>query len=247
MVPRNVTEPANSAFPGRSFLFQISGKRPRRFLLLFIAVSGAALTLMYWDVVRHGKPIVADPKQIPAMPVAIVFGAGYSNRHGPGAVLFDRVQSGVELYRSGKVRKLLMTGDNGHVGYSEPAAMRRCALSLGVPDRDIVMDFAGFRTYDSLWRARDVFGVRQAVLVTQRYHLPRALYLAHALGLRVVGYPADRAGGYGAVEGPMHRRELLAIENAWLEVNLLHPHPRFLGKPEIIQFQKTASVTSLSP
>lgn len=101
------------------------------------------------------------------MPVAIVFGAGIGN-----AVIDDRVQTGVDLYKQGRVRKLLMTGDNGRVGYDEPGAMKVTAIAAGVPAGDIICDYAGFRTYDSLYRARDIFGVTQAALVTQGYHLP---------------------------------------------------------------------------
>ncbi len=242
-LPRSGTDPPNSTPAGGVLARRFLNRRFRLVLSLFLAAA-LAISLIYWDVVRRGAPIVANRNAVPPMPVAIVFGAGYSNTYGPGAVLFDRVQSAVGLYRAGKVQKLLMTGDNGHVGYSEPAAMRRCALRMGVPDRDIVLDYAGFRTYDSLYRARDIFSVHSAILVTQRYHLSRALYLAHALGMQAVGYPADRPGGYGRSEGALHRREFLAIENAWLEVNILHPRPRFLGKREPIQFENLASLTA---
>jgi len=123
-----------------------------------------------------------------------------------------------------------MTGDNSRNNYNEPEAMRQFALHLGVPDRDIVLDYAGFRTYDSLFRARDIFGVKQAVLVTQTYHLPRAIYTASKLGMDVVGAAAERQA-YPEQRG-FERRELLAVYNAWLQTNITHPIPHFLGRKE---------------
>jgi vancomycin permeability regulator SanA len=198
-------------------------------LLVILLGSG----LIYADVRCQGNPIYTDPHASPIRPVAIVFGAGYG-KSGPSPMLYDRVAAAAELYKAGKVRKLLLTGDNSKVWYNEPETMRQTALRLGVPDQDIVLDYAGFRTYDSLYRARDIFGVRQAILVTQSYHLPRALFIARTLGMDVVGEAADRQNyglqlGYGF-------REVLASENAWIEAWLLHPHPRFLGRKEPIRY-----------
>ena len=107
-------------------------------------------------------------------------------------ILADRVYTACELYRLGKVEKLLMTGDNRVIEYNEPQHMREYAVSLGVPDDDIVLDYAGRRTYDSIYRARAIFGVQDALLVTQSYHLDRALFTADGLGLRAEGVAADR-------------------------------------------------------
>ena len=145
---------------------------------------------------------------------------------GPSAVLYDRVATGVDLYRAGKVAKLLMTGDNSEVDYNEVGAMRQTALELGVPATDIVLDYAGFRTYDSCYRARDVFGLRAATLVTNRFHLPRAIYTCRALGLDVVGVNADRRTYAGTAYWTL--REVLALPVAgwWSATN--RP-PTFLG------------------
>lgn len=196
-----------------------------------VLLAGAlGLGLIYADVRTHGGPILTNRQEVPNLPVAIVFGAGYT-RQGLSPILQDRVVTGVSLYKTGKVRKLLMTGDNGLVSHNEPEAMCQAAMQMGVPRRDIVLDYAGFRTYDSLYRARDVFGIRQALLVTQAYHLPRACYTARSLGLDVVGVPADRRD-YGAVMPRYLLREFLAIENAWIEAHISHPRPTFLGRKE---------------
>lgn len=180
---------------------------------------------IYFEVQRHQDSIYDSTEAVPAMPAAIVFGAGINSRE-----FRDRIDTAVGLYKSGKVLKLLMTGDNRYINYNEPIAMKKAAVSRGVPEQDIVCDFAGFRTYDSLYRARDIFGVKQAVLVSQRYHLPRAIFLAQCLGLKVVGIDAG-VHSYGPIQSWYDLREFVAAEAAWLDV-IAGRKPKFLGKRE---------------
>ena len=188
---------------------------------------GALLGFAAW-VEAGTAPLIYAPSAaaLPVRHVALVFGAGLDGAGGPSAVLYDRVATGVALYRQGKVAKLLMTGDNSQVDYHEVGAMRRTALDLGVPAADIVLDYAGFRTYDSCYRARAVFGLQAATLVTNRFHLPRALYTCQALGLDVVGVDADRRAYQGT---PIWTaREVLALPVAgwWAATDR---QPAFLG------------------
>jgi SanA protein len=171
-----------------------------------------------------------DLKDAPQKRVAIVFGAGLLRDGRPTPALRDRVATAADLYRAGKVEKLLMSGDNRFVNYDEPMAMRKYALGLGVPDDAIVLDFAGRRTYDTCYRARDIFGVHEAILITQQYHLPRALYICNTLGVSAVGISADRGGGPHLYE---NLREIPAALDALWEVLIAHPLP-VLGKPEPI-------------
>lgn len=201
-------------------------RRVRRFAGLALLAATVLCVSVYAAVERDRVPIYTDACAVPVMPVAIVFGAGIHN-----AVVDDRVRTAVDLFKAGKVRKLLMTGDNGREGYDEPGAMRATAIAAGVPAGDVVCDYAGFRTYDSLYRAREIFGVRQAVLVTQRYHLPRALYLGRRMGLAVVGLDAARHS-YGSAQTWWDLREVAAVETAWLDVNITHRRPKFLGPKE---------------
>lgn len=173
--------------------------------------------------------------EVPPKPVAVVFGARVKRDGNLSAVLSDRVLTAVELYRSGKVRKLLMTGDNSRRDYDEPGAMKEFATQHGVPDRDIALDYAGFRTYDSCYRARDIFGVKSAILVTQRYHLPRALYTAQSMGLDAVGCVADRRRY--AAQRRFSFREQWSTLAAWLQVNVTKPQPHFLG-PKVELFSE---------
>jgi SanA protein len=155
--------------------------------------------------------------------VAIVFGAGIRGDR-PTPVLADRVAASVELYKAGKVRKIIMTGDNRFVDYNEPGAMIAYAQELGVPSEDLIPDYAGRRTYDSCYRAREVFGVSQAVLVTQAFHMDRTLFIGDSLGMDVVGYAADR-GSYPGYEQWWWLRELAALAVAWWDVNIARPVP----------------------
>ncbi|BDI31816.1 membrane protein [Capsulimonas corticalis] len=194
-----------------------------------LACAGATGAAIWNQVRREGQPIYRDVASTPPAPVAIVFGAGYSG-DSLSPILSDRVDAGVDLYRAGKVKKLLMTGDNGRNGYNEPEAMKAAAVRRGVPSKDIVCDYAGFRTYDSLYRARDVFGVKSAILVTQTYHLYRALYTGRKLGLTVTGLAADRQQYLG--QQFFDAREIFSTERAWIDVNVTHARPKYLGAKE---------------
>ncbi len=181
----------------------------------------------------YSYPRTYQAKDAPEVPVAIIFGAGLRRDGSPTPILRDRVNKGVELYQSGKVSKLLMSGDNRSFNYDEPGAMRTYALSLGVPEQDIVIDYAGLRTYDTCYRAKQIFGIQQAILVTQNFHLPRAVYTCNALGIQATGV---------ATEGYTYRRfslafwnlrESLATLQAFVDVHITRPVP-VLGTPQPI-------------
>jgi SanA protein len=170
---------------------------------------------------------------VPSKPVAIVFGAWVNPRGRPSAMLADRIKVGAELYAAGKVKALLLTGDNSRKTYDEPEAMRQYALSLGVPDEALVLDYAGFRTYDSCYRARDIFKVDQAILVTQAFHLERALLTCNELGVESVGVAADvmRPGGYARSSMIVSQvREFPSTAFALFDL-ISRPEPTYLGEP----------------
>lgn len=199
---------------------------------LTLAGLGLALPRLY-TALRYQSQIhtVAD---VPQARVAIVFGAGLQRDGRPAAVLYDRILTAVELYRAGKVDKLLFSGDNRFEYYNEPGAMRAVALELGVPDSDIVLDYAGRRTYDSCYRARVIFGVTEATLVTQAFHLPRALFLCDVLGLSAAGVAADRREYRRSSLAIWNLREVLATAAAVWDVVVARPEP-VLGEPLPIQ------------
>jgi vancomycin permeability regulator SanA len=179
-------------------------------------------------VYARGKVYTAS--EVPTRGVAIVFGAGLWRDGSPTPILIDRVTAAANLYFAGKVEKLLMSGDNRFVDYNEPEAMRQLALSLGVPDDAMVLDYAGRRTYDTCYRAQAIFGVTEAILVTQAFHMPRAIYLCNRLGVDSVGVESDLRIYRKSSMLTWSMRELLATTAALWDVNIGHPVP-VLGDP----------------
>jgi SanA protein len=172
--------------------------------------------------------IYSNTKTVPKKPVAIIFGAGYYSNGKLSAILEDRVKTGIELYKKNKVEKLLMTGSNPVKEYDEPTAMMNYAIKNGVPKEDIVRDYAGFRTYDSVYRARNVFEVKSAILVTQRYHMFRAIYTSNRLGIVSVGVTSNKRRYLK--EDWYQTREFMALILSFIEVNITKPKPKYLGE-----------------
>lgn len=210
-----------------------------RILLGLLAFGSVGLLIVYivnLQVNSYAAPklqtsITEIPKEEPPR-VAIVFGAGVRSDGSPKDALYDRVLTAVELHRAGRVRKLLMSGDNPTHQYDEPTAMKQTAMRLGVPESDIVLDFAGRRTYDTCYRAKEIFEVRKAILVTQEFHQARSLYLCSNLGVDSVGITANRRKYLG--ENYWAFREFFSVFSAWFEINFL-PFEPIKGEKEPIQ------------
>ena len=203
-------------------------------ILFVLAVLGLLILILLRLVTGlYARPKTYTAADVPAHRVAIVFGAGLWRNGTATPVLQDRVQTAANLFFAGKVEKLLMSGDNRFVDYNEPVVMREVALSLGIPEDAIVLDYAGRRTYDTCYRAKAIFGVTEAILVTQTFHLPRAIYLCSQLGIDSVGVAADLRVYRKSSMLYWNMRELLATVAALWDVNISHPVP-VLGDPEPI-------------
>ncbi len=189
--------------------------------IALIGVLSIAVINKYVHSETGGK-IQKSMTEIPAEEpkrVGIVFGARVSDDGKPSNTLYDRVLTGVELYRAGRVKKLLMSGDKTGENYDEPAAMKKMAMEFGVAESDIVLDNDGKRTFDTCYRAKEIFEVRKAILVTQDYHQPRALYLCNNLGVDSIGITANRR--IYDNERYFNFREFFSLAGAWSEINIL--------------------------
>ena len=212
--------------------------KKKRIFLRIIAVCGvlcllgAAAALAVNGAVRHrAGAFLLTPEQaaqLEDVDCILVLGCGVRPDGSPSLMLRDRLDMGLQLYESGAAPKLLMSGDHGRADYDEVNAMKDYALDLGVPSRDVFQDHAGFSTYESMYRARDVFCAGKVIIVSQRYHLYRAVYDARALGLDAWGVAAEDV----AYAGQLLReaREILARGKDFFYC-LFRPLPTFLGEP----------------
>lgn len=197
-------------------------------ILAIIAATGIVTLLsINWYVNSFtSKRLYRSIAEVPASDtprIAIVFGAGVRSDGQPKDALYDRIATAVDLYKAGKVKKLLMTGDNPSEQYDEPTAMKTTAIDMGMPEQDIVLDFAGRRTYDSCYRAKEIFEVKSAILVTQEFHQARSLYLCRNFGIDSIGIIANRRNYLG--ENWWAVREFLSIVSAWWEMNFVPFEP----------------------
>lgn len=209
-----------------------------RIIFFLIVLAAAAVFLPRLVTALYAEARIYTAETAPTSRVAIVFGAGLSRDGSPSPVLRDRVATAASLYFSGKIEKILMSGDNRFIYYNEPEAMRQYALELGVSDEDIVLDYAGRRTYDTCYRAKYIFDVGEATLVTQSYHLPRALFTCNQLGVSSAGVSADLRSYSRRSYLFWNIRELPATLSAFWEVLVIKPYP-VLGDREPIFVEGT--------
>jgi vancomycin permeability regulator SanA len=196
----------------------------KRSLYSFLGLGTACVAFVFATIVyvQTSHLSMIDWNKSPAE-YAIVLGASVKMDGTPSDALYDRIVTAVDLYNEDYVQKLLMTGDDGKFHANEVAVMKRVAMELGVPESDIVVDGQGYRTYESCKRAKQVFGINQAVIVTQRFHLARALYLCDQFRIASQGWTADRQT-YQKIEF-FWARDLLSSFKAWWDINIQEPKP----------------------
>jgi SanA protein len=203
----------------------------RRFLniLVFgVLLAVVAVLILQLHVKRTSREAIkTDMAQLEIAYTGIVLGASIKPDKSLSLILQDRVDAALLAYENKKFKKFLLSGDHGEENYDEVNAMKNYLNNKGVPDKDIFLDHAGFDTYDTMFRARDVFKVSDAIVFTQEFHLPRAVYLGKNMGLDIQGFVADRH------EYPSNshfaRREWLANIKAWMELNI-EKSPTYSGK-----------------
>lgn len=205
------------------------------YIILFL------LWLFWYANVRlltGASDIAIDCRNLETYPVGLVLGARVYNDNSVSPIFSDRLLTAAELYKDERLEKIIVSGDHGTAEYDEVTAGRNFLLNQGIPGDDIFLDHAGFDTYDSVYRAQAIFGAPKVLIITQRFHLPRALYFASERGLPALGCVADKQN-YDNLNY-FENRETLARVKGWLE-SFFKVKPKYLG--EAIDLQGSGKVT----
>lgn len=207
-----------------------------------LAIAAICAVLVFgidFYVKQKAKPYILTPEEAgEGYDCVLVLGCGVWDDT-PSHMLEDRLLEGISLCQSGASKKLLMSGDHGRKGYDEVNVMKKFAVDRGIPSEDVFMDHAGFSTYESMYRAKEIFKAEKILIVTQDYHLYRAIYDARALGLEAYGV-ASNPRSYG---GQLYRdiREILARNKDFI-YSIIKPEPTYLG--EAIPVQGNGNLTN---
>lgn len=196
--------------------------------LIIIFLMGALF--MMTTVQKNGEDKIVSLENLPdEVDAIIVLGAGVKSDGSPSDILVDRLKTCIEVNENINT-KLLLSGDHGREGYNEVKAMKKFVIdNSDIDEEDIFLDHAGFSTYDTIYRAKDIFEVDKAIIVTNEYHLPRALYLANKMGIEAYGVKSD-IRNYLSISTYRNREKVAQIKD-YIYCNLLKPEPKFLGEP----------------
>ena len=208
-------------------------------LALLLGAAALGLSLWVWNSSRGYILSAEEAGELENMDAILVLGCGVRPDGSPSLMLRDRLDMGLQLYEAGAAPKILMSGDHGSVGYDEVNAMKDYATDRGVPSEDVFQDHAGFSTYESMYRARDVFAAQRIIIVSQRYHLYRAVYDARALGLDAWGVAAEDIAYTGQFLREI--REILARDKDFFYC-VFQPLPTYLG--EVIPVSGDGNLTA---
>lgn len=197
-------------------------------IIVILVILIALLGINFFVVAKTKNRILSEEKakELENVDCILVLGAGIWGEK-PSPMLEDRLLQGIALYKNGVSNKIIMSGDHGSDNYDEVNVMKRFAIERGVKSEDIFMDHAGFSTYDSAYRAKDIFEAKKIVIVTQKYHIYRALYIAEQLGLEAYGVNSDPQTYSGQVLRDF--REVLARDKDWFKC-IIKPDPTYLGE-----------------
>ena len=197
-------------------------------VIIMIAIGLIVLGINFYVKSSTKNQIIenGDYSNLEGIDCIIVLGAGIWG-DSPSPMLQDRLLQGIDLYEKGVSSKIIMSGDHGREEYDEVNVMKQYAIYNGVPSEDIFMDHAGFSSYESIYRAKEIFGAKNVVIVTQKYHLYRALHIANSLGIEAYGVGADPRQYVGAMYREM--REILARNKDFVKC-LFKPEPTYLGE-----------------
>lgn len=209
-------------------------KRKLLYITLIIAtLCIICLIVCNQTIKKHtAKQIYNEVMNIPQNNVGLLLGTSPKLKNGNNNLYFDyRILAAVELYKAGKIKYILISGDNRKEEYNEPEEMKKALMQKGVPEKFIYLDYAGFRTLDSVVRAKEVFGQNRLTIISQRFHNERAIYLAEKNGINAIGYNAKDVNAYAGLKTNI--RELLARVKMFIDL-AIDKQPHFLGEKIII-------------
>ena len=209
-------------------------KRKLLYITLIIAIPCViSLIVCNQTIKKHtAAQIYNEVITIPQNKVGLLLGTSPKLKNGNNNLYFDyRILAAVELYKAGKIKYILISGDNRREEYNEPEEMKKALMQKGVPEKFIYLDYAGFRTLDSVVRAKEVFGQNQLTIISQRFHNERAIYLAERNGINAIGYNAKDVNAYAGLKTNI--RELLARVKMFIDL-AIDKQPHFLGEKIII-------------
>ena len=204
-------------------------KKLLKYMILFIiSIAIIILGINLYIILSTKRQIIKeeDYKKLSDIDCIIILGAGIVEDK-PSHMLEDRLSEGIKLYQNNISDKIIMSGDHGREEYDEVNVMKNYAIQKGIPSENIFMDHAGFSTYESIYRARDIFKAKKVVIVTQKYHLYRALYIANQLGIEAYGVGADPRQYVGKIYREI--REILARNKDFIKC-IFKPEPTYLGE-----------------
>lgn len=197
-------------------------------LFIITFLFGLILSCNYWIVDSTKKQIYTDVNTIPARKVGLVLGASKKTSRGTNNLYFTyRIQAAFELFKAKKVQYLLLSGDNHVKGYDEPSDMKEALIALGVPDSCIVLDYAGFRTLDSVVRSNEVFGEDSITIISQEFHNQRALFIANKNNINAIDFNSKEVNKNYSFKTRF--REYFARVKCVLDIYILYTSPKFLG------------------
>lgn len=213
--------------------------RSIKWIFLIVIVTIAALVFIDIYISKQAEAdLYSNIKKIPAKKAALVLGTAKYIAKGKKNYFYTyRIRATAQLFKSGKVKAIVVSGDNGTKYYDETTTMQKDLIKAGIPSRYITLDYAGFRTLDSVVRAEAIFDLKDYIIVSQKFHLERALFIAKAKGQKVIGFMAKDIPGTAAAYR-MKAREYLARAKAFLDVYISHTEPKFYGKKVKVIYKK---------
>ncbi|WP_162032475.1 SanA/YdcF family protein [Chryseobacterium potabilaquae] len=204
-----------------------------KIFLLLVVAGFIFIAWANYNIKKESAPFISyDSKEMPQTKTALLLGTSKSLNNGsPNAYFYNRIQAALDLYKSGKIKYIIVSGDNSSKDYNESEDMQLSLMKYGIPQDNIILDFAGFRTLDSVIRAKDIFGQKKLIIISQKFHNERAVFLARRNGMEAYGYNAEDVNKYAGLKTNL--REYVAKAKAYYDL-LLGIEPKFKGEKIVI-------------